>query len=359
MKTMIEIEKPSLFGIKHSNKDFAEKDAWGKNSFPNCFPASLSAYLFQKRLECVYIKLNGNLKTYHDKINVIDLYGLPPTSENLFYSFESPFLQYQKFLIGNILGIDLVTQNLIDGSTLKCLEIKLTVLPDYTTYNLAEEKYGSEIVIRPPTILYLACSLFSIYENKRTELQRIIGNDFKEIDDFTDLHLVKPYLDNVVRVIEEVSLDSIVFQTPLIMQPIWKTLGKSPKLANNCLDVFVWSNLAFIRLFLRAIKSEVNNLKITRPVRTLIWLFKMLYVFSRDGQVNFEKLIDSLSLDTKNDKAFSASGKITHPFMNGEILSRPRITKDEIKNIILGGGQNLLSPERRFDAIIFNSPDLF
>ena len=31
----------------------------------------------------------------------------------------------------------------------------------------------------------------------------------------------------------------------------------------------------------------------------------------------------------------------------------------KIKNIILGGGQNLLSPERRFDAIIVNSPDLF
>lgn len=30
-----------------------------------------------------------------------------------------------------------------------------------------------------------------------------------------------------------------------------------------------------------------------------------------------------------------------------------------LKKIILGGGQNLLSPERRFDAIIYNSPDLF
>ncbi len=40
-------------------------------------------------------------------------------------------------------------------------------------------------------------------------------------------------------------------------------------------------------------------------------------------------------------------------------LTTPRITKQEIKRIILGGGQNLLSPERRFDAIIYNSPDLF
>jgi hypothetical protein len=45
--------------------------------------------------------------------------------------------------------------------------------------------------------------------------------------------------------------------------------------------------------------------------------------------------------------------------MSCENLTSPRIRKDEIKNIILGGGQNLLSPECRFDAIIFNSPELF
>jgi hypothetical protein len=40
-------------------------------------------------------------------------------------------------------------------------------------------------------------------------------------------------------------------------------------------------------------------------------------------------------------------------------LTKPRIQQKEIKNIILDGGQNLLSPERRFDAIIYNSPELF
>ncbi len=45
--------------------------------------------------------------------------------------------------------------------------------------------------------------------------------------------------------------------------------------------------------------------------------------------------------------------------MQSEILTKPRITKQQIKEIIIGGGQNLLSPERRFDAIVFNSPELF
>lgn len=45
--------------------------------------------------------------------------------------------------------------------------------------------------------------------------------------------------------------------------------------------------------------------------------------------------------------------------MSSPELTKPRVKKNEIKNIIKGGGEKLLSPERRFDAIVFSSPDLF
>lgn len=354
-----ETTKPSLFGIKHSNRDFSDRNTWGKNQFNSSFPAALSAYLSHKGLENVYLKINLNFEVYQETISTENLFGLPPASDNLFYSFESQFLPYQKFLIGNIPRIDLVTQNSADGSVLKGLEIKLTALPDNSTCHLLEENFGCEIVIRPDTIVYLACSLFAFYENRQAELQSIIGDGVDEIYDWTEPSSIIPFLGNMIRVIDEVSLAMLDFQSPLVMQPIWKTLGKTPKLADNCLDVFVWSNLAFIRLFTKVAKLEVKEQKITRQLRTLVWLFKMLYDFSREGQVNNARIIDTLSYNTKNDKAFALGGRVTHQFMKGEILSKPRITKDEIRHIILGGGQNLLSPERRFDAIIFNSPDLF
>lgn len=356
---MIEIEKPSLFGIKHSNRDSTDRDAWGKNQFNSSFPAALSAYLFHKNLANVYIKLSENLETYHDLISTENLYGLSPVSDNLFYSFESQFLPFQKFLIGNIPRVDLVTQNLTDNWIHKGLEIKLTALPDNSTCNLPEEFFGCEIVVRPDTIVYLACSLFAFFENQKSELQTIIGEDFDEITDWTEPGAIIPYLGNITRVVDEISLKMLNFQSPLVVQPIWKTQGKTPKLAENCLDVFVWSDLAFIRLFAKIAKAEIRENKITRQLRTLIWLFKMLYDFSRDGQVNHARIIDTLSYNTRNDKAFALSGRVTRSFMQSEILRKPRITKDEIKDIILGGGQNLLSPERRFDAIVFNSLDLF
>ena len=46
-----ETTKPSLLGIKHSNRDFSDRNTWGKNQFNSSFPAALSAYLSHKGLE--------------------------------------------------------------------------------------------------------------------------------------------------------------------------------------------------------------------------------------------------------------------------------------------------------------------
>ena len=50
-----------------------------------------------------------------------------------------------------------------------------------------------------------------------------------------------------------------------------------------------------------------------------------------------------------------------HPFRPFTLpeIRHPRIRRAEISRIILGGGERYLSPERRLDAMIVNSPDLF
>lgn len=354
-----EIVKPALFGIKNSNRDFSEKSAWGKNQFNSSFPSSLSAYLFEKGFENIYLKLGSNYEIEQSGINTQDLYGISPTSDNIFYSFESQFLPFQKYLIGNIPRVDLVTQDLRNGNSLKGLEIKLTALPDNSTCNYSEDRFGTEIVVRPDTIVYLVCSLVTLYENDRLSLEKLIGDKFNNLENWTEINSVLPFIGRMFELFEEISNANIKSQEPLILQPIWKTIGKSPKLAENCLDVFVWSNLAFMRLFSKVAQKDIRKGIITRQLRTVIWVCKMLSDFSRNGQINHKKIIDQLSYNTKNDKAFALSGRVTHSFMSGEFLLQPRIKREEIKNIILGGGQNLLSPERRFDAIIFNSENLF
>jgi HindVP restriction endonuclease len=355
----MENQKAGLYGINNSNRDFELRETWGKNQFNSSFPAALSAFLSSQNLDNIYIKLDKNFKTFHTKISTTDLIGISPNSNNLFYAFENAYTPYQQLVIGSLPRVDLVTQDKNTGNCLKGLEIKLTALPDNTTCHLSDDLFGTELVIRPDTIVYLACSIAYNFKDNLVELRNVIGNNFENISDWGDAEEILPIIPKMIEVIDTVALQILEKQQPLIMQPIWKTEGKSSKLSENCLDIFIWSNLAFTQLFLDVAREEVKSNKITRQVRTIIWLFKMLFDFSLNCKINYAKIIDELSFNTKNDKAFAVSGRITQPYMRCEELKKPRILKTQIKDIILGGGQNLLSPERRFDAIISNSPEIF
>jgi len=85
----------------------------------------------------------------------------------------------------------------------------------------------------------------------------------------------------------------------------------------------------------------------------------MLVDYASRGSIKHKQIIDQLSFNTKNDKAFSITGKASYPYMKSNELTNPRVKRSQLKEIILGGGQNYLSPERRLDAIIQNTPNLF
>lgn len=349
--------KPSLFGIKNSNRDFSKKEAWGKNQFNSSFPIALVAYMERKNLKCVYIKTNSSNEIYHTQISQKELFGLSALDDNIFYAFESIYTPFQKFYKGYIPRIDLVTQDFSTNDCLKGLEIKLTALPDNSTCELMEDKYSCEIVVRPDTISYLACTIAEyFFAGERRKRLKEFFCDIEHFD-WTNEKLILNNYQKLLSIIDKISKVCCGIQTPLIVQPIWKTKGKSSILSDNCLDVFVWSNLSLIHLFVT--NTEYLPTHIGRKERTLIWLIKMLYDFSSFGYFNASEIIDMFSFNTKNDKAFSVSGSVTYQFLKSIELLTPRITKNEIKNIICGGGQNLLSPERRFDAIIYNSPNLF
>jgi UDP-N-acetylmuramate: L-alanyl-gamma-D-glutamyl-meso-diaminopimelate ligase len=351
--------QPRLFRLNNSNRDFTKSETWGKNQFNSSFPIALCAYMESKKIAPSFIQLTPNLSTTHSEIPIENVFGLPTTSDDIFYAFESAYFPFQPFVIGTLPRTDLVIQNTQTNQQLCGLEIKLTALPDHTTHNLPDIAFGSELVIRPDTITYLACSLITMCVKYNISLKSFLSIP-NNTTDWSDIEQVLAHLPTIRNDIDTLSKHLASYpQDPIVIQPIWKTKGKSAVLADNCLDVFVWSNLAFIRLFADTISPYDTPNKITRHARSLVWLYKMLKDYAISGQFNYMAIIDQLSFNTKNDKAFALNGTMTHPYMTSNNLTQPRINKHEIKNIILGGGQNLLSPERRFDAIIFNSPDLF
>ena len=51
------MDKPGLFGINHTNRDYTLKKTWDKNQFNSSFPASLYCYLASKGISANYLSI--------------------------------------------------------------------------------------------------------------------------------------------------------------------------------------------------------------------------------------------------------------------------------------------------------------
>lgn len=351
--------KPGLFGQRYSSRDYTREDSWGKNQFNSSFPASLVAYMGSRGIKPVYICTKESNEIAHKYIDASKLLGVDPLSDDAYYDYEAGYYPYEQFYTASKKEkIDLVMINRSTKLPVSGLEIKLTTLPDNTTKELDEENYGSELVVRSPTILFLACSICSCYDSARgrTKLHTLLNTIGEEIKDWGEIRMVLPFYDKIKKAVLQVSSNLHGKQVPLIIQPIWKTDKKLKHLEDNCLDVFVWSNLSVIQMCLRDTNPKDD---ISRNQRTIIWLYKMLWDFTQYGKFNYTDIVNSLAYKYKTDKAFAISGNLANPLMKCKELTKPRVTKYEIKNVILGGGQKFLKPERRFDAFIVSHPELF
>lgn len=369
MSTTI-IEKPGLFGQKHSNRDYTKEKTWGKNQFNSSFPASLVAYMSFKGIEPVYVQLDKKLNVVHNYISGTDLYGLDPCSDELYYGFETHFAPFDHYFIGTkkTENIDLVLFSIKEGRRpLRGLEIKLTALPDESTKNLTEEERSCEIVVRSPTICYIACSICSHYatESQKQKLRKLLQG-VPNIDHWENRDHVGPHYDAIREAVVRVLKDMTKYQSPIMIQPVWKTDPKTMQLTDDCLDVFVWSNIALIKVCTDAEfrvtqrKNGTINYSISRFQRTVIWLYRMLFDYvTYEGVFDYGKITSTMSYGTKTDKAFAPSGTHTIKFLKSPELAHPRIKKSEIREIIIGGGHKYLKPERRFDATIVSTPELF
>lgn len=350
--------KPGLFGQKHSSRDYTKADSWGKNQFNSSFPASLVVYMYSKGIMPIYIKTNKKNEISHSEICSQDLFGIDPLSKDAYYNYEAGFPPYEKFYQGEREHIDLVMMNNETSQVLSGLEVKLTALPDNTTKSQPESEWGTEIVMRPPTICFLACSICENYSstNEKERLRSMLRS-VPQINHWEEIEEVLQHYSKILDAVLTVSSDMHTKQKPLIIQPIWKTEGNKMRLKDDCLDVFVWSNIAIIQMCCAEDASSIR--KLNRFHRTIIWIYKMLLDYVTYDTFDYKRIIRLQSYNLANDKAFAMPGAKTRQFLRDDIVLKPRVSKHEIKNIILGGGQDLLSPERRFDAVIVNSPDIF
>ncbi len=240
-----------LYGISHSNRKASA--LWGKNQFNSAFPTALACYMRDKSIPAVYLSLGEDSKVVVSEITIDELFNSEKPNEQLRFDFESPFAPYQNYALDGIRGIDLVVKNEGDATDTgwrRALEVKLTVIPDNTTCARPEAEWSPELVIRPASTKYCALGIYHRNRTRKDEIrdifQQLCGN-FQHWDSPHEL------LDKQTALLASLNQFQATFkgaQQPFLIQPIWKTEGKSPSLAAKAFDLFVWSDLALCRAFI-------------------------------------------------------------------------------------------------------------
>ena len=341
-----------LFGINHSNR--SENDHWGKNCFNSSFPAAIANYMLEKDIPAIYISLaeeNGSLKIVASEISISEVFNCDNNHANdLYFAFESVFEPYQDYSFDQIDGIDLVIKD-TNGNYLSPLEVKLTVIPDNTTFKKPETLWGSEMVIRSATTSYCALGMYDAIKNDARTVREIFESSCSSIQSWDNDYEMTHKLHFLCDSIDKFQKEYFGKQKPLLMQTLWKTQGKSPLLADHAFDIVVWSDYAFSRLFIDASYEPSETMK--RPMRATARLAKCLWELSKSGKIRIVDIYRQMAFGNQTDKEFAIPGNKWKQYVQSQRTVTPILHKDVLNEIIAPGYIERLSPERRFDQTLY------
>jgi hypothetical protein len=338
---------PRLYGIHNSNR--TGNDLWGKNQFNSTFPAALACYMRDKSIPAIYLSINSKLEVVASEITIDEVFNTQVENNRLSFEFETKFKQYQKFAFDDIKGIDLVVSH--DKVQLRPLEVKLTVIPDNSTCDQNETNWGSEIVIRPATTSYSALGIANSCHDRFPQIREILEPVSSTIQHWDSKIEIDTKRSEILTSLNQLQTEFLDRQSPFLIQPIWKTKGKSPILDENAFDIFVWSDFAICRTFID--RSHEDKGGINRYMRSSARLMRILYEISTSGKTNIQRIYTEMAFGLQSDKEFALSGKITRNYMNHPRRTKPILEPSVIRELILDGGEKKLSPERRFDQTIY------
>ena len=347
---------PFLFGLDYSNHDFADPVSVGKNIFTNAFPLALAQHLDRNRglpIPLIEASNEGDaLGTQQRMCSWGELIGTNPESARfLFECVFDGFRPYTKFVPNKS---DVVISS-PDGTHTRAFEVKLVVVPNSQTASRPHDDQSCEIVVRPPSIEQMAFSIAHSYgANRRSDLLDIIVECLEEPMDFrwNDHDWMQQRISRVYEATRAIVNGAIESQTPFALTAVWRTVGQAPVLEKQAFDVFCWTDMAFVQLFLDKMPPPGTKRTITRPERSLVWLVSALYDYAAQAILNFEKHHSSITYGSQTDKAGSFAGDTPYRHLRSEQLFSPRVTKDELSEIVSERALDHLMPERRLDGVL-------
>ncbi len=269
-----------------------------------------------------------------------------------FYKFESVFEPYSSLSRNEVDKIDLVVAS--QDRHRIALEVKLTVVPDITTARSNESEWAPELVMRPVSSAYAMMGVATTLRktqnsHHREKVIELLRPAYNKISDWNNEVEIKQNIRSLENALLNTLHVAAEIQRPFLIQPIWRTEGQSLDLCEECFDVFVWSDVAIMKLPTYQLQK---NPKSGRPMREVARHVRALYDVLATGDFDYQNIYKGMSMKSQTDKSFSVSGKEIRKFMSHLRLKSPLISRSKLRELILNGGQNQLKPERRFDAAV-------
>lgn len=354
-----------LFGLNCANHDFSSPESLGKNIFTNAFPLSICQYLaLTLKLDIPVITAvldNDILTTSHIMTPWSEIIQTDPSQAR--FDFESVYSGYKKYTHTSANKSDVVVADRLTSAHKRPLEIKLVVVPTSSTADNDREDQSCEIVVRPPTVEQLAFSIAHSYgKSQRSKLQDLIVDALGKPSDYkwSDERYMIAALPDILEAAKKVSLGGLEVQTPLVLTAIWRSEGQKPILDEHAFDAFVWTDIAFMQLFMDQTYRDCFHengdqktpKKISRPGRSLVWLIKSLWDYSTQRSLDFSGVHSKIAFGTQTDKAGAFSGAPVLKHLKSEQFIYPRVARTELSKILSPLSNQYLLPERRLDAAI-------
>ena len=352
---------PALYGIENSNR--CSENLWGKNEFNSTFPIALCCYMRDQNVHPVYVSVTSRheISAGDETIRIEDLFGTAESGAKVRFEFETQYEPYQDFSSSLIPSIDVVVKD-ENGNFCRPIEVKLTVVPDSTTANDDERFWSPEIVVRPVSSAYAVMSLWeSIKDNPavRQQIKDALDPVCQNMRSWNHQQEVISKRLQMASALKQALQFLQPHQRPYLMQPIWKTKGIKAELADQCLDVFCWSDLAVVKLPLMPLSknsppvdSDRQPKTVSRTLRETARHVRSLYMLCTADRFNYEQIYAEMSLGSQTDKAFAISGSNSIRYLFHPRLGKPQFPPQVLSKLILNGGESRLRPERRFDAAV-------
>lgn len=336
-------ERPSMYGMRNCNRGW---DAlWSRDLFPKAFSVALLNYMRDAGIGVNLVGFDGS-RCNVGSMSVDELYGSTrEQNTDLEFDFDVGFSDVMD------LALDVPPSDLVvregSGRCVGAYDMAVSVVPDSSTRGMSLDQMGPEVTVRSKTLMNCALSIAHSLRSESDTVLDILGDvrtaSWDEVSE--DLEPLMLSIDRLERTFAD-------RQRPFMIQSVWRSETEGPFMAEDAMDVFVWTDLALTRLFLDSDRRSRDGSP-TRPARCAVRLYEMLRGAASGEVLDLGALFDRTSYDIPGMREFMVNGRTSVRYMGCPRLSSPAVGSSVIPSLASKGFEAMLEPERRFDTSVY------